>query len=600
MLAINIIITFIVLYCFAWNKRSELMNIEELNKIILLNKQGLLSDEALAYTIEEIYKVGKASDNLEEKKDAKEENQERIAEHKRKIENIKARYNEEAYWQNNEEYQQAYDFLANLKRRAWDPVNLNFIYTDNLYSEEELKKMSQAELIDLAETYKEAQNKAESYQKEHKEEIKEQVKEIKAKQNEGRVARAKSLELEKDKKTEQERNLMTAFEFYNAGNISAQDLSFIIKSMSGSDNENLIQSNLSKLDENKKRLDFYSWQNDKNQIKKSYDEAMRFLNNYMIVTKADNESMYYSPKELAKMSMFEIINLKDMIKEKIGEKRFKEISELKLDTPNLDVDSNSINNVESHEDRQESSKNDKAVVSTEFKLDETKPFSNEMNDNIERALNSTLEPSSEIQEKAKSNEVNVNISQDYLPEDDEPIKMGFYIPDNGKVTNQDSEYTDGIKEDSLPKELQDELGSALGISNNSKTQAEAQSDLSPEIAAELDDYMMAAWQPESQVTDQREVVVEERPNQRETNAQTQMLENLQSRVYNIDNDYEVESSRPKRIVNGIKSAANLVKKYAKQVAHIASVGLGKKLLTGDGHENFEYNFAINNIYDRAR
>lgn len=31
---------------------------------------------------------------------------------------------------------------------------------------------------------------------------------------------------------------------------------------------------------------------------------MRFLNNYMIVTKADNESMYYSPKELAKMSMF--------------------------------------------------------------------------------------------------------------------------------------------------------------------------------------------------------------------------------------------------------------------------------------------------------
>lgn len=127
--------------------------------------------------------------------------------------------------------------------------------------------MSQAELIDLAETYKEAQNKAESYQKEHKEEIKEQVKEIKAKQDEGRVARAKSLELEKDKKTEQERNLMTAFEFYNAGNISAQDLSFIIKSMSGSDNENLIQSNLSKLDENKKRLDFYSWQNDKNQLK---------------------------------------------------------------------------------------------------------------------------------------------------------------------------------------------------------------------------------------------------------------------------------------------------------------------------------------------
>ena len=54
MLAINIIVTFIVLYCFVWNKRSELMNIEELNKIILLNKQGLLSDEALAYTIEEI------------------------------------------------------------------------------------------------------------------------------------------------------------------------------------------------------------------------------------------------------------------------------------------------------------------------------------------------------------------------------------------------------------------------------------------------------------------------------------------------------------------------------------------------------------------
>lgn len=466
MLAINIIITFIVLYCFAWNKRSELMNIEELNKIILLNKQGLLSDEALAYTIEEIYKVGKASDNLEEKKDAKEENQERIAKHKRKIENIKARYNEEAYWQNNEEYQQAYDFLANLKRRAWDPVNLNFIYTDNLYSEEELKKMSQAELIDLAETYKEAQNKAESYQKEHKEEIKEQVKEIKAKQNEGRVARAKSLELEKDKKTEQERNLMTAFEFYNAGNISAQDLSFIIKSMSGSDNENLIQSNLSKLDENKKRLDFYSWQNDKNQIKKSYDEAMRFLNNYMIVTKADNESMYYSPKELAKMSMFEIINLKDMIKEKIGEKRFKEISELKLDTPNLDVDSNSINNVESHEDRQESSKDDRTVVSTEFKLDETKPFSNEMNDNIERALSNTPVALIEDQQRVKLNEVNAymndnwngknvvkepiesetSVSSDYSQIDDEPIKMAPYIPNSGEVASQE-DHTDEKKDE---------------------------------------------------------------------------------------------------------------------------------------------------------
>ena len=519
------------------------MNIEELNKIILLNKQGLLSDEALAYTIEEIYKVGRASDNLEEKKDVKEENQERIAEHKRKIENIKARYSEEAYWHNNEEYQQAYDFLANLKRRAWDPVNLRFIYTDNLYSEAELKKMSQAELIDLAETYQEAQNKAESYQKEHKEEIKEQVKGIKGKQNDERMARTKSLELEKDKKNEQERNLMTAFEFYNAGNISAQDLSFIIKSMSGSDNGNLLQPNLSKLDENKKKLDFYSWQNDKKQIEKSYDDALHFLNNYMVVTKDDNESMYYSPKELAKMSMFEIINLKDMIKKKIGEKRFKEISEFKLEAPDLGV-ANSINNEESNEDRQEFSKDDRTVASTEFKLDKAKPFSNEMNDNIERALNSTLEPSSEPQEQAKSNEANANISQNYLPEDDEPIKMAPYIPGIGIVDKQELEYADETKDGSLPKDLQDELGGALGVSNNSNVQSEAKGDISPEIATQLNDYMAAAWQPESQVVDQQEAVAEERPNHGETNAQAQMLENLQTRVYNIDNDYEVESSRP--------------------------------------------------------
>ena len=55
-----------------------------------------------------------------------------------------------------------------------------------------------------------------------------------------------------------------------------------------------------------------------------------------------------------------------------------------------------------------------------------------------------------------------------------------------------------------------------------------------------------------------------------------------------------------RIVNGIKSAANLVRKYAERVAHITAVGLGKKLLTAAGHENFEHNFAISNIYDRAR
>lgn len=61
------------------------MNIEELNKIILLNKQGLLSDEALAYTIEEIYKVGKASDNLEEKKMLKKKTKKELPNIKEKL-----------------------------------------------------------------------------------------------------------------------------------------------------------------------------------------------------------------------------------------------------------------------------------------------------------------------------------------------------------------------------------------------------------------------------------------------------------------------------------------------------------------------------------